>query len=753
MAGHRYPFFLSVSLSNFTPSMNQSFASSLGYYFDESRCMAEVAGERPEETLAVIANRFKELNPRSPISFRAFSTRGIQRAQDYRYEVDFNSVFPEAENEEYVFSWSKLWSGAETELMFDLNCYGPIVVYLNGEVAWSSDIFSERYPSKHNRFTLAMRKGWNQFVIRSKKTLGGFGWKFGSWLGKHPYVFMLPSAERAGSEGWLYSRPVPAGTSIEPEIGDLESESGYDWLPGANWSSQELKQGVCSRIFGPLNGKTAIGWTQLSNASDRPVVVAASGDLQGSAEVILDGKVVASVEEGLPLKFEFELGSGKHDLTVLSSGSAEGWGFELEFSSDLLAVETRCPYQIQGSDAKWLFSGPYNADKIPDPKSLQDFFQTHDTAEGEDYWRLDAPDTYLRLYNENPLFGRWNYPLGVTLYGMLHAGRVMDSDEIQSYVRDHVQLCCSSYPYSLWDRSRFGGPTHMHRLLSSIDSLDDCGSFGSCMLETAEHCEVEGYERIAHFVAEFISDKQDRFPDGAFYRREMMHEFHENTMWADDLYMSVPFLCRYFKLTGDLRYLDDASQQFLGFRKRLYIPESRLMSHVYDLRREMATGVPWGRGNGWTVFSLAELLGVLPEDHKNRVELLGFFRELCAGILTLQDEEGYWHQVLTHPDSYPETSCTAMFIFAFSRGVRNGWLEDSEPYVSAVFKAWKALNHGSIDSDGNVYGVCRGSEFSFSPEYYKKDLLPRLNDTHGIGIVLLAGVEVIRLRNHLETEE
>ncbi|MFW6353023.1 MAG: glycoside hydrolase family 88/105 protein, partial [Verrucomicrobiota bacterium] len=260
---------------------------------------------------------------------------------------------------------------------------------------------------------------------------------------------------------------------------------------------------------------------------------------------------------------------------------------------------------------------------------------------------------------------------------------------------------------------------------------------------------VEGFERIAHFVADFIANQQDRFPDGTFYRREMMHEFHENTMWADDLYMSVPFLCRYYELTGERRYIDDAARQFFGFRKRLYIPEDRVMSHVYDLRREMATGVPWGRGNGWTLFSLAELLSVLPEEHPDRAELLAFFRELCTGFLALQDEEGYWHQVLTHRDSYPETSCTAMLIFGFSRGVRHGWLEDPEPYTEAVNKAWSALNRASIDRDGNVYGVCRGSEFSFSPEYYKKDLLPRLNDTHGIGIVLLAGVEVIRLRNHL----
>ena len=46
----------------------------------------------------------------------------------------------------------------------------------------------------------------------------------------------------------------------------------------------------------------------------------------------------------------------------------------------------------------------------------------------------------------------------------------------------------------------------------------------------------------------------------------------------------------------------------------------------------------------------------------------------------------------------------------------------------------------AIDMNGNVYGICRGSGFSFSEDYYTNDLGWLLNDTHG-SIVLLAGVE------------
>jgi rhamnogalacturonyl hydrolase YesR len=145
------------------------------------------------------------------------------------------------------------------------------------------------------------------------------------------------------------------------------------------------------------------------------------------------------------------------------------------------------------------------------------------------------------------------------------------------------------------------------------------------------------------------------------------------------------------------------------------------------------------------------LLAVLPADYPLRPELLDMFRQLCQGYLALQDSAGMWHQVLTHPDSYPESSCTAMFVYAFSRGVQYGLLEENEPYIKAALKGWEAINKTSIDQTGNVYGVCRGSEFSFSPSYYKNELLPNLNDTHGIGIVQLAGVEVRNLLTFLQS--
>jgi unsaturated rhamnogalacturonyl hydrolase len=91
-----------------------------------------------------------------------------------------------------------------------------------------------------------------------------------------------------------------------------------------------------------------------------------------------------------------------------------------------------------------------------------------------------------------------------------------------------------------------------------------------------------------------------------------------------------------------------------------------------------------------------------------------------------------------------------MFIYAFARGVRMGLLKEPGKYVEAVYKGLNALMRIAIDKSGNIYGVCRGSGHSFTPRYYKYDLGWNLNDTHGIGIVLLAGVETLKLRDYLQ---
>ncbi len=356
------------------------------------------------------------------------------------------------------------------------------------------------------------------------------------------------------------------------------------------------------------------------------------------------------------------------------------------------------------------------------------------------YWRFRYRDLWLRPYYGRGNFGQWNYPLGVTLYGLLRIGQLLKDEGIINYIKAHVDRCTETFDYAFWDKEHHGGAASLHNLLCSIDSLDDCGSFGSLVEEAKLSLGAENTEKISDYISDYIENKQYRLENGAFFRKNQLHSFHNDTMWLDDLYMSVPFLCRRYLLTGEEKYIDDGANQFLQYKKLLYIEEERLMSHVFDFRHGLRNNVPWGRGNGWTVFSLSELLAVMPKEHKKQPELEAFFKELCEGYAACQSEDGRWHQVLNEADSYLETSCTAMFACAFMRGRRMGLLDKS--YAERAKKAVRSILTNCVDENGNVYGVCRGSEFGFSSDYYKNDLLTRKNDTHGIGIVLLAIYEV-----------
>ncbi len=721
----------------------------MGYYFEDRRSMYAQVGMDAASAISAIARRYIGQNPPHPLTYRAFRNEGILRGPDYRYRADFAALFPEAGLGSLVYAWARYWADRPGPLVVDVTCFGPMAVFCNGKPAFTSGFFTERHADARTRVTIPLEEGWNQFVIRFKKTRAGFGGAFGSWLGKHPYIFMMPTPEREGQEGWIFTEPRAEDLSPLPRAGDRETGGGIGWHPRLDWTAEESRRGQLFRMFGNSPGAYAVGWTKAFFTHPGTAAYRLAGSHAGPIKIFIADREVFSASGSGKIAGKVEAPFGIHDMSVQCGCRGEDWGFELSLMDEARTLALESPREVSGASQPWLYAGPFSDSAPFDQKILAAPYALLPAMGGDTFWRLDMPDTWVRLYNENPLFGHWNYPLGVIQHGLLAAAGAAGSGEIRAYVAKHMELSTGSFRYALWDKKRFGGATAVHHLLSSIDSLDDCGSFGSALLEAAGRFPIEGFREIADYVAEYISRAQARLPDGTFFRKKLMHVFHENTLWADDLYMSVPFLCRYYTLTGDKAYIDDAARQFIGFKERLFIPEWKLMSHVHDLTRGMATGVPWGRGNGWTIFSLSELLERLPQDHPMRRQSLGMFRELCEGYLAVQDRDGMWHQVLNHPDSYPETSCTSMFTYAFARGVRFGWLEKTEKFIEAAFKAWGALMKTSVDREGNVYGVCRGSEFSFDPEYYKKELSWNLNDTHGIGIVLLAGVEMIALAAHL----
>lgn len=714
-------------------------------YFDQEESIAHALGEQIPATLLTIAQRFISHNPALPFVCRSFSRGGFFNLEDGRYDLNLKDKLPQAKNGQRAYVFGQQWTDVEKDFGFLISCYSPVQVYVNGELVYQPTVLEEVSLPMKRLVMFKLKKGFNTFLVKCIKTPSGFGCRIGTHKPQwEPINIHSPFAERDGQTGWVYSEAVDQDVfagSI-PDRAACEATTGLRWFPQMQWDGAAQQQTQVRRIFGAVEG-SVLGWSALRIDQPGTHTVTLTGHAHSPVDLWIGTTQHLAGHSG-KISLTVPLAYGQHTVLVRNVATgASDWGFSL----DCTCARFVQPQAVRGTDSPWLYAGPCACDlKIEIPAEWQTLERLLPGLDGDSYWRVDAPDSWVRPFVDSELFGRWTYPLGVTLYGILQTGRLTGRSDLIDYVTRHVGMITRLHAVALWDKKTYGYPGINHQL-TWMDALDDCGSFGSLMLEAQSGAPDAATRGVADMIAHHMRHEQERQPDGAFYRA-LPGTFAENTLWADDLYMSVPFLCRYYQLSGDRAYLDDAAAQFLLFKQYLFIPEYRIFSHVYDFKHGVATGVPWGRGNGWTLFSLSELLAVLPDDHPKRAELYAFYNELCAGYLALQGENGLWHQVLTHPDAYEETSCTSMFTYAFARGIRLGWMDADlqAKALAAINRAWAGLTRISVDKFGNVHGVCRGSLYSFTPEYYKEKLLWNLNDAHGTGIVMLAGIEVGKLQ-------
>ena len=639
----------------------------------------------------LVADRYIAENPIMDFSFHAVSLNGFcMQVDDGRFILDFLKKYPDAQIGKYAFAKTKIFSpDVHKAFSVAVNLFSPMMIFLNGEMIYDSACLEEVTPDLRKVISAPLKKGYNEILVRAKKAATGFGCIFGSDNERgNPRIYLASEAVVEGEAGFSYS-----------QLTDNQNPDGLEWYPKNNSV--------------PKPGEKGIYYSYTKFKCEEGKYCFDSAYINGNES---DG--------------EIQLESGTYDLIIKSDKIYR------ETSQNGKYIN---PFNVFGTNEKWIHLGPFSDNEIVNINDLTKPYMLHHNK----YWRLATDGYVIRPYATSGRFGKWNYPLGVTLYGIYTLGKRLEDKKYTEYAKAHIDLCVNYYEYSLWDKERFGFPSLNHKLNHMI-MLDDCGSVGSIMLEsindnpkTYDKC-----KKLAEVITDYILNRLEKREDGAMYR--LQHGVHRNTLWADDMYMGMPFMIRYYKLMGDMKYMDFAAEQFLLFKKYLFMEEENLVSHVYNFEFNIKNDIPWGRGNGWVLFSLSELLEKMPEKHPKRTELLTFFREFSEGILNVQDNDGRWHQVLNDPSSYLETSCTCMFTYAFSKGVRLGFYKNSEEYRKSAKKAVESLKKNSIDEKGNVNFVCWGSQYSFDKDYYKFKLRTKLNDDHGIGIIILAITEYER---------
>ncbi len=341
-------------------------------------------------------------------------------------------------------------------------------------------------------------------------------------------------------------------------------------------------------------------------------------------------------------------------------------------------------------------------------------------------------------------FNDWTYTIGVALAGMLQVSDVTGDPRYQAYALKDFDFIFDHLDYFRRQAQEFGPQPRGYARLLDMHELDDCGAIGAALVKAYTKKRDPRYRATISLVDEFISHKMMRMPDGTLVRPRPQRV----SLWADDAYMSIPFLAQMGRLTGDRKYFDDAARQVIQFAARLANPQTGLFDHAWFENEKNDPKFYWGRASGWVMMAMAELLSVMPDEHPDRPRVLALFQHMAQGVAAAQGGSGLWHQLLDKPDSYLETSASAMFTFAIARGVNRGWL--SPVYAPVAQAGWQAVAT-RVRPDGAIEGTCVGTTAAYDAVYYYN----RPTDPeamHGFGPTLMAGAEMITLLRSFDIE-
>ncbi|MHA8052071.1 glycoside hydrolase family 88/105 protein [Aquirufa sp. OSTEICH-129A] len=250
--------------------------------------------------------------------------------------------------------------------------------------------------------------------------------------------------------------------------------------------------------------------------------------------------------------------------------------------------------------------------------------------------------------------------------------------------------------------------------------------------------------------------KQPRTKEGGFWHKDR----YPDQMWLDGLYMLEPFYAEYSQVFHENNW-DDIALQFQLMYKNARDPKTGLLYHAYDHERKQAwaskqTGLSpnfWGRAMGWYAMALVDVLDYFPQQHPKRSMLIKQLNELSTALVKVQDTStGLWYQLPTlgtQKGNYLEASCANMYVYAFAKGVRKGYLPAN--FLTAAQKAYVSILDKFITKDAQGYihlektvsvGGLGGTPYrdgSFA--YYMSEPL-KTDDLKGAGPFILASLEM-----------
>jgi unsaturated rhamnogalacturonyl hydrolase len=393
---------------------------------------------------------------------------------------------------------------------------------------------------------------------------------------------------------------------------------------------------------------------------------------------------------------------------------------------------------------------PYGLTKPSDVKSVMDRVFTYldavtpavivDSKTGAVITDYKTPNRSAILKQGD--FRLTSYEWGVTYGGMLLAGQVTGDSRYTEYTKSRFKFLSDAAQYFQAFAKAYPEARNPLKQVLEPHALDDAGAICAAMIKAERAGLTSTLRPVIDNYIDYIMRKEFRLKDGTLARNRPL----PNTLWLDDLYMSVPAIAQMGKSTGDAKYYDEAVKQIMQFSQRMFNREKGLYMHGWVESMNVHPQFHWARANGWALMTKIEVLEVLPENHPGRKSILDLLQAHITGLAAYQSGDGFWHQLIDRGDSYLETSATAIYSYCIAHAINRGWI-NREAHAPMALLAWNAVST-KINEKGQVEGTCVGTGMAFDPAFYYYRPV-NVYAAHGYGPVILAGAAVYELlQNH-----
>jgi unsaturated rhamnogalacturonyl hydrolase len=293
-------------------------------------------------------------------------------------------------------------------------------------------------------------------------------------------------------------------------------------------------------------------------------------------------------------------------------------------------------------------------------------------------------------------FRVWHYGESIGLEGLSRAGVLLGEPRYEAWVHGLLRgWAARRRPFAEIDNTLPG------KVLCEVAARHGDELLLEAALDAAEHLSARRTIRGAAVPFERAPLREPFGGEPLGPRDRELLEDPGPGVFVDPLHFDPPFLVQLGALTGASELVDAGAGQALALTELLQ-DSSGVFWHFFLKRSGERYGFGWGRGQGWALLGLVDVLEHLPRTHAGWEPLRRALAGLANALRDHQLADGGWYAVIGDPESGPESSTAAFVAAGVSAAVAAGLLESD--HLEVARRAWRQTA-ALVRADGALEGV------------------------------------------------